>query len=374
MSDKDRIAIVHDSFTQSADADQTVEEIARMLPQADLLSAVRVEGKLSHYIRPRSPKTSWMSYLPAGQRLSGTYTLLHPFAIRGLDLSSYSMVISSCLGFARRAACPDDAIHLCYCHAPTRALWRDSTTTQTRRTSVGTQLVLKPLLAGLRKIDAASSLQPDYYVAKSQMVADDIWRSYGRKSLVIHPPVDLSRYHPRWPVKGYYVIVSSLLPHKRIDMVIAACNSTGSELLIVGEGPDRQRLENLAGPTVVFLGRHTEDETAELVARCQAVFCFDVEEDFDTMPLKANASGRPAISFAAGSALETIADGESGVLYREYSRPAIVDAMRRCVSLNWDASALRMYSREFDVSAFRNKFASLLDDVLGTRAISRAIA
>ena len=123
----------------------------------------------------------------------------------------------------------------------------------------------------------------------------------------------------------YFLIVSPLLPHKRIDMVIAACNSTGERLLIVGEGPDKQRLEKLAGPTVELLGGRTERETAELLARSEAVFCPDVEEDFDTMPLKANASGRPAISFAAGSALETIDDGESGVLFREYSRPAMVE-------------------------------------------------
>lgn len=373
MSDRDRIAIVHDSFTQSPEADRIVEEIAQMLPQADLLSAIRVEGKLSHYFQARSPKTSWMSFLSARMRLSGPYTILNTFAIRGLDLSSYSVVISSCFGFARRAACPDDAIHLCYCHAPIRALWRDSPA-GTRRSGIGSKLVLKSVIAGLRKIDAASSLQPDYYVAKSQIVADDIRRCYGRNSLVIHPPVDLSHYHPSRTVKDYYLIISSLLPHKRIDMVIAACNSTSSQLLIVGEGPDRQRLEKLAGSTVAFLGCRGDNEAAELLAECQAVFCLDVEEDFDTMPLKANASGRPAISFGAGSALETVADGESGVLYREWSRLAIVDAMRRCSTLNWDTSALRSYSREFDAPAFRNKFATVLEDVLGTRAVCRAIA
>jgi glycosyltransferase involved in cell wall biosynthesis len=157
-------------------------------------------------------------------------------------------------------------------------------------------------------------------------------------------------------------------------MVIAACNSADKRLLIVGEGPDRWRLGRLAGPTVELLGNRTESETAELLARCQAVFCFDIEEDFDTMPMKANASGRPAISFAAGSALETIADGESGVLYREYSRPAIVDAMRRCSALDWDANALRLYARQFDIPAFRIKFTAMLEDILGTKAIRKAIA
>ena len=345
-----------------------------MLPQADLLPAVHIAGDLSQNIRPRFWRTSRGNYLPAKERFSGSYSLLRPFAIRRLDLSGYSMVISNSLGFAGGATCPDEAIHVCYYHGPLRARWRYSSSAQTGRTNIVTELLLKPLLAGLAKIDAGSSLQPDYCIAKSQVVADEIKRCYGRNALVIHPPIDMSRYYPSRTVEDYHLVVSPLRPHKRIDMVIAACNSADKRLLIVGEGPDRWRLGRLAGPTVELLGNRTESETAELLARCQAVFCFDIEEDFDTMPMKANASGRPAISFAAGSALETIADGESGVLYREYSRPAIVDAMRRCSALDWDANALRLYARQFDIPAFRIKFTAMLEDILGTKAIRKAIA
>lgn len=374
MPSEDRIAIVHDSSAQHAESENVVGEMVKMLPQADLLPAVHVAADPSHNIRPRFWGTSRGNRLPAKERFSESNAVLRPFAIRRLDLSDYSIVISNSLGFAGGAVCPDEAIHVCYYHGPARAHWRYKGPAQTGRTNIVAELLLKPLLAGLAKIDAESSLQPDYCIAKSQLVADEIKRCYGRYALVIHPPIDISRYYQSGTVEDYFLIVSPLLPHKRIDMVIAACNSTGERLLIVGEGPDKQRLEKLAGPTVELLGGRTERETAELLARSEAVFCPDVEEDFDTMPLKANASGRPAISFAAGSALETIDDGESGVLYREYSRPAIVDAMKRCSALDWDADSLRVYSKEFDVSAFRRRFTTMLEDILGTQALRRAIA
>jgi glycosyltransferase involved in cell wall biosynthesis len=373
MRGEHRVAIVHDSLTQHAEAECIVEEIARMLPQADLLLAVDAEPKLSHYIRSRSLKTTWMNYFPAKERLSRSYRTLPQFGVRGLDLSDYSIVISSCLGFARRVVCPDEAIHVCYCHTATPAQWRNSDFAHAGERNNAAEGLMEALLAGIGNMGAESSLQPDYYIAKSRAGADEIKRRYGRKSLVIHPPIDISRYHPAQTPEDYYLVVSPLLPHRRIDMTIAACNSTGKRLLIVGEGPDRSRLERLAGPTVELLGKRTQDETSELLSHCHALFCFGAKEDFDAMPLKANASGRPAISFAAGSALETIADGESGVLYREESRPAIVDAMRRCSALDWDAGALRTYSRGFDVPAFRSKFATMLEDILGTTTLRRAI-
>lgn len=372
MSSKERIAIVHDGFAPDHEAERVTAEIARLLPHADILSTGCVEERWPHTIRSQEVKRSWMKYLPARERLHRQYLLLHPFAIQGMDLSGYSVVISSCEGFAKAARCPVNGVHVCYCHAPARAIWRYHDVARSEQLNSATGLLMLPVRAGLRKIDAASSVKPDYYVARSNQVAREIKRCYGRNAMVIHPPVDVAGYRPSARLEDYFLIVSTLSIHKRIDMIIAACNSTGSRLLIVGDGPDRQRLEELAGPTVTLLGDRTESEIAEMTARCQAVFCVDAEERFDPMPIKANAAGRPAIGFATETAAETIANGESGVLYEECTRPGIVDAMRRCRERNWQTEVLRAYSRRFDCATFRDKFACMLQDILGPTALRPA--
>jgi glycosyltransferase involved in cell wall biosynthesis len=369
-----RVAIVHESFAQYGEAERIAEEIAKLTPEADILSAVCVDEKLTHYLRLRSMKTTWMSHLPVKEQLSRQYAVLFPLAIRSLDMSQYSVVISSCAGFAKGVQCRDDAIHLCYCHTVPPSLWRYNEYARTQNSSAATGLLLKPLRAALRYSDRTSAVQPDYYVAKSRSVAEQIKQCYGRNSYVVHPPIDTSRFYATETPDDYLLIVSDLLSHKRIDMVIAACNSIAKRLLIAGDGPDRKRLESLAGPSIRFLGSRTQTQIADLLSRCQAVFCPDAEADFDTMPLKANASGRPAIAFAIGSAFETIADGESGILCWESSRPALVEAIEHCTQVAWDPVGLTTYATHFDVSVFRARFTAVLEDILGTGSTIGAVA
>jgi glycosyltransferase involved in cell wall biosynthesis len=369
-----RIAIVHDSFAQYGEAERIAEEIAKLAPEADILSALCVDESLTQYLRSRSMKTTWMNHLPAKEQLSRELAVLFPLAIRSLDMSQYSVVISSCAGFAKGVQCREDAIHLCYCHTVRSAIWRYKESARTRKRNPAIGLALEPLRAALRQIDRTSAVQPDYYVAKSHRVAEQIKQCYGRNAYVVYPPIETSRFHSSGTHDDYLLIISELFPHKRIDMVIAACNSMGKRLLIAGDGPDKQRLESLAGPSIKFLGRCNKSQEADLLARSHAVFCPDAEADFDTMPLKANAAGRPAISFATGSAFETIANGESGVLCWESSRPAIVDAIDQCCRSPWGSAGLKAYARSFDVSVFRARFTAVLKDLLGAESITGAVA
>lgn len=366
-----RIAIVHDGLAGNGEVARVVEEIAGLLPQADVLAAA---GKAQPAMRTVGGRTVERSRMPTKRGFRRPSGMLSPFAMRGLDLSSYDIVITSCAGAAKAAGCSDDAVHVCYCYGPTRAIWRYREYARTEMVNPAAGLLLLPVRAGLRRMDAALSLQPDYYVATCRAAAEEIRRCYGRRALVIHPPVDVSGYHRSAADEDYYVLVSPLVAHKRIDAVIAACNSTGSRLLIVGDGPDRRHLEALAGPTVKVVGSQAESEAAELIARCIAVFCFDAEEEFDGMPLKANAAGRPAIALATDTAQETIVDRETGILYEEYSRPAIVEAMKECRARDWNGDVLRKYSRTFDGAAFRSQFAAFLDDILGTEFVQWATA
>jgi glycosyltransferase involved in cell wall biosynthesis len=362
---KSKIAIVYDGLDYYRESEYVIEEIARMLPHADILSPISAEHGVSPYIRSRALKTTWRE-ARARKRLRDGHLLLYTFASKALDLSGYDLVISNGAGFAGSVEYRDTALHVCYCHvAQPQSLWQHTVDASAPEVKGAARFLLRSLVAGIRRMDVHSSIQPDYYIAKSCVVAQQIQQYYGRKAFVIHPPIDISQFSSSSSLSDSLLIVSSLLPRKHIDMVIAACNSSGRQLIIVGDGPDKTRLESLAGPTVHLLGRRPESEISDLLARCVAVFCPDPEDEFDTMPLKANASGRPAISFAAGSAFETIADGETGVLCCEYSRPAIVDAIERCIKMGWNVNELRAYAKSFDASAFRAKFALLLADICG---------
>ena len=371
---EDTVAIVHDSCAQSTEAARVLEEIASLLPNAHIFSTISLEDGYSPYVQSRSTKTTWMTHLPAKWMLHRRYVLLNPLAFKALDLSCYGIVISNCAGAAKSVSQRDDAVHVCYCHSTLQSSGHYSQHNHVNESKGKPPLLLRPLHSGLRLIDIHTSVQPDYYIAKSHAVANQIKSHYGRNAVVVHPPIDTSQLYCSGSPGDYLLIVSELTAHKRIDMVIVACNSMGKQLVIVGDGADRARLEVLSGPTIHFVGRRTDSEVADLLSQCQAIFCPDIGEEFDTMPLKGNASGRPVISFAAGNACETIADGETGVLYSECSRPAIVDAIERCGRLSWDPNLLRTYARRFDAAAFRSKFSSVLGDICGGHLSTIAVA
>lgn len=364
MSKSLRIAFVHDNFAQQGGAERVAEEIARLFPAADLLSTVAIEEKLSPYIRERRVKTTWMQNLPALKRLYRHYFLLYPFAIKSIDLSQYDVVISSCVGFAKGVVRAPHALHVCYCHTPTRWIWRFEDYALREKFSPATSAILKVLLSGAQLLDIAASGQPDYYIANSQAVASRIRQFYGRNAVVIHPPVDVSRFHVSEEIDDYFLIVSRLISYKRIDIAIGACNRLGKRLLIVGSGPDRARLERMAGPTVEFLGRLEDREVSDLFSRSKAVI-FPGEEDFGMVPLEANASGRPVIALGAAGALETVIDGQTGIMYPESSPESLVDAIMRFERISWDVTTLRNHALAFDVQVFHSRFSKALFDMLG---------
>lgn len=368
-----RIAFVHDNFAQQGGAERVAEEIARSLPNADLLSTVKVESRLSSYIKSRHVKTTWMQRLPAIERLYRHYFLLYPLAVRSIDLSGYDVVISSCVGFAKGVIRDPGAVHICYCHTPTRWVWRFEDYSARENFGVATNLILRSVLHGVRHLDVQSATHPDYYIANSAVVAKRIQQFYHRKAVVIHPPIDVSRFSISSDIEDYFLIVSRLLAYKRIDVAIEACNRLGKKLLIVGDGPDRPRLTALAGPTVQLLGRQPDEMVNHLLSRCQAVL-FPGEEDFGMVPIEANASGRPVIALAAGGALETVVDGVTGVLYSESTAESLMDAMARHEEYTWYPTMLHRYARQFDVSVFRHRFLGLLRDVLGSKMPEMTVA
>ena len=357
-----RIAVFHDNFAQMGGAEKVAEEIYNLLPDANLHSTVSVPEVLSAGLKQTKIKTSWMQYLPGLRRHFRHYFLLYPFAVESVDLSSYDLTVSSCFGYAKGIRTRKDAIHVCYCHTPMRWVWRYENYSERAAFGPLVRRLLPLLLSLLKRWDLRAARRPDYFIANSQAVAKRIKSFYGRDSVVIHPPIDVSRFQPDAVQEDYYLVLSRLVPYKRIDLAVEACTKMNRRLLVIGDGPDRARLEKIAGPSISFLGRQSDKAVARYAARCQALL-FPGEEDFGMTPLEVNAAGRPVIAFRAGGALETVVEGRTGIFFDQPEAESLIKAIENFESCSWNAQELRAHAAEFDRAVFANRLITYLQTV-----------
>ena len=290
--------------------------------------------------------------------------MFYPLAVESVDLSRYDLIVSSCFGYAKGVRKRRDAIHVCYCHTPMRWVWRYQD--YSARAGFGriARALLPLLLGALRLWDLRASRQPDYFVANSQVVAERIKQFYGRESVVIHPPIDVSRFQTTGEStpEDYYLVLSRLVPYKRIDLAIEACAQLNRSLIVIGDGPDRARLAHvarLAGSNVRFLGRQSDEAVARYASHCQALI-FPGEEDFGMTPLEVNAAGRPVIAFRAGGALETVIDGVTGVFFDEPNSTSLAQAIEKFELRSWDPARLRTHAAGFDRTVFAARLLEFL--------------
>jgi glycosyltransferase involved in cell wall biosynthesis len=221
---------------------------------------------------------------------------------------------------------------------------------------------LPVLLKALRAWDRNAARQPDQFVANSALVAQRIESFYERHAVVIHPPIDVNRFHISPRQEDYFLVLSRLVAYKRIDLAIAACNLLGRRLKIIGEGPDRNRLEGMAGPTVRFMGRLSDEDVQRAVGECQALL-FPGEEDFGMVPLEVASAGRPTIAFRGGGATETIEDGVTGLFFDQADVRSLAAAIETFQHHSWSPSLLRSHARKFDIQVFRDRFRQLLESL-----------
>ena len=357
-----QIAVVHDYFTQMGGAERVAEELARMLPSASLYSTVAMPDLMPPGLAGRRVETSWMQHLPSMRRYYRLYFLLYPLAVRSLDLSRYDLVISSSSGYAKRVRTNRNAIHVCYCHTPMRWAWSFASYSAQETQGTARRLLLPPMMRALRKWDERASHYPDHFVANSKTVAARIQRAYGRTAEVIHPPIDVNRFTPSTEQEDYYLVLARLISYKRIDLAIEACSRLGRRLLVIGDGPDRDRLTAKAGPTVQFLSRLSDVEVEHYAARCRALL-FPGEEDFGMAPLELAAAGRPTIAYRAGGAAETIIDGITGIFFDRQEASALAEAMVRFERQEWSAKLLRGHAEGFGIDIFQARFRQFLAHV-----------
>ena len=303
-----------------------------------------------------------MQHLPGIERYYRFYFMLYPFAVSDLDLSDYDLVLSSSSGYAKGVQAGRDAIHVCYCHTPMRWVWSFDSYAERESFGLGQRAFLPMLIHGLKLWDEEASRQPDHFVANSRVVADRIRRAYGRYAEVIHPPINVDRFHLSGTPDDYYLVLSRLVSYKRIDLAVRACSERGKKLIVVGDGPDRKSLEAMAGPSVRFLGRASDEDVEYLAARCRALL-FPGEEDFGMAPLEVAAAGRPTIAYRAGGALETIVDDVTGLFFSHQTVDDLGDALDRFERLTWSPSRLRRHAEGYSIEIFQDRFRSFLQRV-----------
>jgi glycosyltransferase involved in cell wall biosynthesis len=366
-----RVALVHDWLTGMRGGEKVLEAIAELYPEAPIYTLLHVKGSVSPALERRRIVCSFVQWLPGSARHYRSYLPLFPTAIEQFDFDAYELVISTSHCAAKSVIVPGRARHLCYCHSPMRYAW-DQFPAYFGKDQVGAtrSRLLRPVLARLARWDAATASRVDRFVANSQYVAGRIGRYYNREAAVVYPPVDTEFYQPdpaRRP-EPFFLVVSALVPYKRLEVAIRACEAVGTPLKVVGRGPDEGRLRAQGGSRVEFLGWRTDEEIRVLYQDCLAVLMPGVE-DFGMVPVEAQACGRPVVAYAEGGALESVIDGTTGVLVNDPSVDAFAAALRDVSSREFDAAVIRGHAESFSRPRFQRQFQEQVADLAAARPL-----
>jgi glycosyltransferase involved in cell wall biosynthesis len=357
-----KIALFQDYLAQNGGAERVTEAIHQTLPEAELHTTMAVPERISGYLRQLDAKTTWMQALPAKAKYYRHYFLFYPFAVESAHLEEYDLIVSSCCGYAKGVKRGEGGVHVCYCHNPMRWVWRFPEYMARERVSEPAKFFLRLMMQALKQWEVRAATRPDYYIANSHIVAKRLKDAFGIDAPVIEPPIVTSRFRISHSTEDYYLTLSRLSAYKRIDLAIEACTRTGRRLLVIGDGPDRERLKAFAGPNVLFLGRQSDAAVAKFASRCRALI-FPGEEDFGMAPLEVNAAGRPVVAYGAGGATETVVPGLNGVLFREQTTESLIEALERFECQSWDPAAIRRHAQRYDIHVFQDRMLDFLHRV-----------
>jgi glycosyltransferase involved in cell wall biosynthesis len=352
-----RAAIVHYWLLNRRGGEKVLDAICRLLPDADIFTLFCDPETLSPTVRSHRIATSFLNPLRSRYR---SLLPLMPMALESFDLRGYDLVVSSESGPAKGVITSSHTRHICYCHTPMRYLWDLYPAYRNEWTrSRWKRALMTPLANYLRLWDYCSAARVDQFVANSRNVQSRIWKTYRRESEVIYPPVDVDSFCWK-PPEDYALVVSELVPYKRIDTLVRCFSDSGRRLKIAGAGPEYRALRSMATPNVEFLGRVTDEELRELYARCR-FFLLPGEEDFGITSVEALASGKPVVALGRGGALETV-PFFGGVLYEAPEQDAISGAIARLESMesSLQPADLQLWVRQFSEDEFKRRMSAIL--------------
>ena len=365
-----RVAIIHYWLVGMRGGEKVVEELCKLYPQADIFTHAYNPAAVSPLIRSRNVVGSFVSRLPFARSLYKSYLPLMPIALEQLDLRGYDLIISSESGPSKGVVPPAGALHICYCHSPMRYIW-NMYHDYRERTGLLQRVLMPAITHYLRIWDALTATRVHHFLANSHCVAERLQTYYGRRSVVIHPPVDVDAFEvvAQEERGDYYLMVGELVKYKRADLAVEAFNRTGRKLVVIGGGDMLSRLRDLAGPSVTILGPQPFAALRWHYARCLGLV-FPGEEDFGIVPVEAMASGRPVVAFDRGGVRESVIEGVTGTFFKEQTVEAIIAAVERCDATCYDPQAIVRRARDFAADRFRAEVSSFVEECLAAKRLA----
>jgi len=355
-----KVALVHDYLTQKGGAERVFELLCEYFPKADVFTSVYDPQKTID-LRNRLVNTTALQVVPGAARYFRLFAPLYFTAFRALDLQDYDLIISSTSSFAKGVRKREDAKHICFCHNVTRFLWD----TDTYLNGFHRYQTLKPILEiifqRMRKQDLESAQEPDVYIANSSTVAKRIEEFYGRPAQVINYPIDDRQFLFSEAKDDYFLVSSRLLSYKKVDVIVEAFNRLQLPLIVIGQGPEADYLKSIANDNIQFLGHVSDEKRKHLMAHARTVVVAALE-DYGLVPIEANVSGTPVISYGAGGVLDTQKPGFTGLFFEEQSADSLCAAVSRSLTMTWDNRAIRDHAlRNFTPHAFFSAIDNLLE-------------
>jgi glycosyltransferase involved in cell wall biosynthesis len=366
------IAIVHDYLIQMGGAERVVGVMAEAFPNAPIFTSVTDNDRLLPPFLGRRITNTWLNAVPGARKHFKKFFMLYPAAFWSLKPVNADITWISSSGYSKWIRLGRQTTSICYCHTPPRFFWEPDDYLNLEVPNKALRSVARRALVHLQRLDYQCAQKIDFFIANSRCVQERIRRYYRRESEVIYPPVDVERFCVTEQAEDYYLVIARLVGYKRIDRAVGAFNRLKKRLLVAGHGPDRKRLETLAGPTITFLGRISDDEVKRYLEGARGLI-FPGREDFGIAPVEAQACGKPVIALAADGALETVVPEQTGVLFTEHSEEALAAAVERAEKIKWSPAHIRENAERFNKERFLRETGDFIKRVTGNKGVSWSI-
>ncbi|KYP79844.1 glycosyltransferase [Ferroacidibacillus organovorans] len=355
-----KVAIVHEWLVNFRGSEKVLLELSRIFPDATIYVSVLDRSQLPEELAAREIRTTFLQHLPFSIPRYQAYLLLMPLAYSLLDMKEYDLIITSSHACANGVRARRGALHISYCYTPMRYAWSGYQEYYESLRSPIAKAAMTVLMAFMRFWDYHNSQKVDHYIACSRAVAERIEKYYGRSSVVIYPPVGLIPTEPIGSIKSllpdlqrepYYLSLGRLVPYKRVDLAIKACERMQRHLVVAGNGPELERLQAESSPWIHFITAFSDEDAKALYKHCSG-FIFPGEEDFGLTVVEVQRYGKPVVAYAKGGAEDTVIHGKTGILFQEQSVDALVDALIELEQSAYDVEFIRDHSTQFSPEMF----------------------
>ena len=356
--DKNKIAIVHDWLTNMGGAEQVVINFHEIYKNAPIYTTFYTPDNLDDKLKNLNVKTSFMQRKKKVYNHKKYFPMM-PLAFSLFNMKNYDIIISSSSSCAKGIKKKKDAIHICYIHTPMRYAY-EYKYEYTNGMNFIKKILVNILLFFIRIWDQKNTKRVDYFIANSTEIQKRVKNTYNRDSVVIFPPVRCNLFNISKRNGDYYFIVSRLVGYKRFDLAVKVCTELNKKLIIIGDGPEREKLEKMAGPTITFLGRQDDETVRKYMSECKALL-FPGLEDFGIVPVEAQACGRPVICYGKGGVLDTVIDGKTGIYFKEQTIQSLKYAIEKFENTKFDKEIIRKHALEFDEKIFKKRISEFVE-------------